>query len=108
MQRFEVRRAKGELLLCPQKKFQEPDEETLITLEVEGEALALLSRPIVVSLVLTIVEAGLEKNTVAAKDIAECPGFTSVLRELLESAGRAATFYRPPAAKKPKKPKPTT
>lgn len=100
MERFEVRRAKGELLLCPQKKYQEPDEEVLITLEVEGEALALLSRPIVVSLVLTIVEAGLEKNTVAVKDIAECPGFTSVLRELLDNAGRNASYYRPSAAKK--------
>lgn len=101
MQRFQVRkseRAEG-LALVPQSKFLEAYETVLFTLEVEGDGLVLLASPVVETLVITVIEAGLAKDAAAVKDMCECSGFTPVLRELLTNAGRTATMYRPGKAK---------
>ncbi len=106
MKRWDVRRRNGELFFCPTNHFREADEEKLYEVEIEeGDQLALVQLAIVVSIVVTVVEAGLAKDEPTVKDISECPGFTPALRELLKGIGRCALMFRASGGKKKKAPK---
>lgn len=104
MKRWDVRRRNGELSFCPANHFREVDEEKLFEVEIEeGDQLALVQLSIVVSLIVTVVEAGLAKDEPMFKDISECSGFTPALRELLKGIGRCALMFRADGSKKKRK-----